>query len=143
MNKDAIRLWVNALRSGEYRQAIGALAQKRRGEWGYCCLGVACEVSIRDGLKLPVSEIKGSGLYGRDSECSYLPGEVLEWLGIESTGPVITDQTVWVSGAVLTRVRPKFWDTEPSKHISVARLNDAYGFTFEEIALALELEYLS
>lgn len=37
----ARRMWVNALRSGEYRQGKRRLTDK--GE-AFCCLGVACEV---------------------------------------------------------------------------------------------------
>jgi hypothetical protein len=40
MDKKWKRKWVKALRSGEYKQAKGAL--KKRG--GYCCLGVLCDV---------------------------------------------------------------------------------------------------
>lgn len=37
--------WAEALESGEFAQAAGSL----RNSSGYCCLGVACEVYIRDG----------------------------------------------------------------------------------------------
>ena len=35
------KLWVEALRSGEYQQATQSLTQRGGG---YCCLGVACRV---------------------------------------------------------------------------------------------------
>ena len=38
--KAAIRKWVAALRSGEYKQTIGTLQNSH----GHCCLGVACEI---------------------------------------------------------------------------------------------------
>ena len=38
-------LWVNALRSGEYRQTKGYLKKSS----GFCCLGVLCDLSIKDG----------------------------------------------------------------------------------------------
>lgn len=34
--------WIAALRSGKYKQTKGALQTRQ----GYCCLGVACKVSI-------------------------------------------------------------------------------------------------
>jgi len=37
------RKWVEALRSGEYKQGQGALRDARDNTW--CCLGVLCEVS--------------------------------------------------------------------------------------------------
>lgn len=44
INEEAIKLWVEKLRSGEYEQGEGALRVK--GEEGdqYCCLGLACDV---------------------------------------------------------------------------------------------------
>jgi len=36
--RDAVRLWLRNLRSGEFDQAPGML----RDADGYCCLGVAC-----------------------------------------------------------------------------------------------------
>ena len=39
--------WVSALRSGEYKQGIGKLANKKTdGEILYCCLGVLCEILL-------------------------------------------------------------------------------------------------
>lgn len=43
-NKSDIMKWINALRSGEYKQANGAL----QNEYGYCCLGVLCEIASPD-----------------------------------------------------------------------------------------------
>ena len=38
--------WVNALRSGEYKQANAYLRRQRlSGDFGFCCLGVLCDVS--------------------------------------------------------------------------------------------------
>src|ERR1044072_180997 len=42
INKDELRIWIAALRSGEYQQGNGTLQSKN----GYCCLGVACKVLI-------------------------------------------------------------------------------------------------
>lgn len=67
VRKDRVRLWVDALRSGEYQQTNGTLEKlfgKADGKDGSvtevktrnCCLGVACRVAIADGLNLRVSE---------------------------------------------------------------------------------------
>jgi hypothetical protein len=37
--------WIEALRSGKYRQATGTLYQDDNNQTGYCCLGVACRVA--------------------------------------------------------------------------------------------------
>ncbi len=58
MDKKIKREWITALRSGEYKQVSGALC-KLNGDGsvkGHCCLGVACEVAIKNGLDVDVSE---------------------------------------------------------------------------------------
>lgn len=44
MNKELLKRWVEALRSGEYEQCQGALTKTENGPGtpiiGYCCLGV-------------------------------------------------------------------------------------------------------
>lgn len=47
MKPEFKKVWVDALRSGEFRQGASAL---RRIDGGYCCLGVACAVWSRLGL---------------------------------------------------------------------------------------------
>lgn len=41
MKKGIKRRWIRALRSGRYKQA----RRKLRGDNGYCCLGVLCDIS--------------------------------------------------------------------------------------------------
>jgi hypothetical protein len=36
-------LWIESLKSGEYKKGIGALGVEKEGEWTYCCLGVGCK----------------------------------------------------------------------------------------------------
>lgn len=43
LNENA-KKWVAALRSGEYKQ----VRERLRGSDGFCCLGVACDLYIRD-----------------------------------------------------------------------------------------------
>lgn len=47
VRKKDIRKWVEALRSGEYKQTIGEL----QNNVGHCCLGVACEIFIQESKK--------------------------------------------------------------------------------------------
>ena len=44
MNENA-KSWVAALRSGEWHQVKNALRKKSKASVGFCCLGVACEMS--------------------------------------------------------------------------------------------------
>lgn len=41
---DLRRRWIEALRSGEYKQGVTELKRRRDGELLYCCLGVLCEL---------------------------------------------------------------------------------------------------
>lgn len=37
--------WLTALESGEYKQTTGQLRAKERNSYGYCCLGVLCNLN--------------------------------------------------------------------------------------------------
>ena len=51
-NRDAHALWVESLRSGEYRQADGNLRAKHPdGTVRYCCLGVLCDLGDKSSQK--------------------------------------------------------------------------------------------
>src|SRR2546428_66571 len=54
LNKNAQK-WVDALLSGKYKQTEGVLCSvSDKGKLSFCCLGVACEVAIANGVKLNV-----------------------------------------------------------------------------------------
>lgn len=78
MNKEIARKWVDALRSGEYKQTRGRLRSGDR----FCCLGVLCEINgtrwnaakgwlaldaddIYDKAELPVGDFKDRPSTGR------------------------------------------------------------------------------
>jgi hypothetical protein len=61
--------WVEALRSGEYKQGKGLLAEDNK----FCCLGVLCEVS-----GMPYDHVR-----------FFLPNEVKEWAGLDSRNPML------------------------------------------------------
>lgn len=68
--RERVLKWIAALRSGEYNQSFRAL----RGITGYCCLGVACEIS---GL----SKWEAGKFYlGEESE---LPNQVRLYYGLK------------------------------------------------------------
>lgn len=124
VNKERVRLLVAALRSGKFRQGLGALARysqsRRRIE--YCCLGVACEVARANGLELARTKVRpGSGAYMYGDvdqyEISELPPSVAEWYGL-SQNPVI-DNT------------------------KATTANDTTRLNFKQIADAFEKEYLN
>lgn len=106
MNKEAIKKWTDALRSGKYKQGIGALKRVEDGEICHCCLGVACEV-FKDELNL--KEIEGD-LFSFDGERFGLPRIVSNHLEFN-----------YLVGT-------------PNSTFSIVTLNDSGIFTFEEIA---------
>lgn len=111
-NKDNIRAWVGALRSGEYRQAQGAL---RKGDC-FCALGVACDLS---GL----GRWTAAGYRTEhDLTSCRLPVEVQAWLGVPDGDPDLK--------------------VDDEHTVNVSALNDNANYTFRHIADALERTYL-
>lgn len=48
--KEVYELWLEALRSGKYKQVDGALKGRLdTGKMGFCCLGVLCDLAAKDG----------------------------------------------------------------------------------------------
>ena len=97
MNANA-RKWVEALRSGRYKQGRNRL----RTEYGYCCLGVACEVYRREtggGIweegTLDFHIFDGTGR--RVVEKVVLPDAVSKWLGL-------VDRAGFFEGGALTNL---------------------------------------
>ena len=80
MKKAIADKWVEALRNGEYEQTTGKLANAERTE--HCCLGVLCELAIKEGLSMAVRlSVEMAYFNGEDVN---LPAEVLDWAGMES-----------------------------------------------------------
>lgn len=77
--EEKINLWLEALESGEYKQGVGLLSFE--GE--YCCLGVLCEVAMKNGLGLEV-ETHANNEKWYDGEAGVLPEIAKEWIGMKS-----------------------------------------------------------
>lgn len=110
-NKDNLRLWVDALRSGEYKQGREQLHDPELNEW--CCLGVACDVAVKNGVPLNI-DAAGARF---DGHTDYLPQRVMDWLGIDSADP-------------------ELGGPYPATH-----WNDDFGEGFDGIANLIEIEY--
>lgn len=119
--------WVDALRSGEYKQTTGQLRKTPLGaqEPRFCCLGVACDLFVKEGLANSHWDddefIWGSSGYDAHGEHASLPGVVRDWLGLNTT-----------LGA--------YFDADDRHDRSLVRDNDDRGFTFEDIADIIESE---
>lgn len=113
------KLWVNALRSGEYKQCKRVLSNKTE----YCCLGVLCEVAIKNGLE--VKKVIGDHEIEYDEEHGSLPQSVAEWAGLKSrTGGLKKDA--------------EYCETIGRNMDSLANLNDYGNRNFEQIADIIE-----
>lgn len=78
MNKRVKKLWVEALKSGEYKQGLEAL----KVDGFFCCLGVLCDLRAK--------ETGNSWRGGAYLEARLdLPREVQSWAGIEIYDPHI------------------------------------------------------
>jgi hypothetical protein len=110
MNENAQK-WINALRSGKYKQARGVLTDR---DGGHCCLGVACELAVELGITTR-HKYEAGVRYGEDGTSMATPPlEVQEWLGL-------LDQ--WGS----------FRNEEGGFSDALTEMNDN-GASFEEIA---------
>lgn len=91
VNKERVLLLVQALESGDYQQARAKLCKiSPNGNKTYCCLGVAAEVAIANGLDITVTEDGVDNSYLKyNQESAYLPADVMAWYGFESIDPYV------------------------------------------------------
>lgn len=83
MNPEIKAQWLEALRSGKYKQGRGML---RTPENSFCCLGVLCDVVDPNKWK----EIYlGEWVYGDRNEVAFLPNEIKRLAGIDDTVTLI------------------------------------------------------
>ena len=85
-----IKRWVDALRSGEYKQGKGYL---HNSSDEFCCLGVLSDLAVKEGV-MPKWELVDaqSGplrsvekVYACDGAMRYMPDAVMELVGLNST----------------------------------------------------------
>lgn len=132
IEKTRIMAWARALKSGQYAQIQEVLTDGS----GYCCLGVACEVAIQDGLNLTKELVAADesdfdeDRYQYNGEGAVLPGLVLGYYGLQSTNPL------------LAKVKVDRWDNVTESYVwsgeyrkvPASELNDSFGWTFGQIA---------
>ena len=130
MNPEIKAMWIDALRSSEYEQGAGHLHTGYiNGKEYFCCLGVLCDIAIKNGVVLDVEIQSSDGgavrwMYNGCTE--YLPLAVAEWAGITTQG--------WFD-LVLS--------PDGEKEIArqtLAELNDE-GYSFGEIAEEIEAHF--
>ncbi len=86
--------WLKALRSGDFKQAVGELHNLDTG--GYCCLGVLCDIAKQEGVVIERKNAHssryipadGNDYFGSDA---LLPQAVQKWAGFEVSSPSFAD----------------------------------------------------
>lgn len=92
MNPDIKKLWVDALRSGKYKQGRHAL---RSSADNFCCLGVLCDIyGAEKGVewKREVCPVDGPECYTMLRRDGLLPFDVYEWAGLGEANPLLGDK---------------------------------------------------
>lgn len=122
MKEKVMKLWVDALRSGKYKQ--GRLVLKSENN-EYCCLGVLCDVYAKTqkkkGFQLGDGNISFIKDIHSDEKCTAgLPNQVRKWSGIKDT-------------------LGRFQNIQQQ---SLYMLNDSEQYTFEQIADVIEQNYM-
>ena len=111
MKREIATRWVEALRSGDYKQTTNAL---RRGD-SFCCLGVLCNLHAQDHPEIAAAQPTTGRYMGADSEP---PDEVVAWAGLESNCGIL--------------------DGYP---LALTELNDDAGWNFVQIAAHIEANW--
>jgi hypothetical protein len=113
MNPQIKQKWVDALRSGDYKQGQDHL----RTNSGFCCLGVLCDLYIKENQLEWEPSTHYKNFYVFQDMATILPLSVVEWSGVEGCNPHINDG-----------------------ESTLAKLNDR-GSTFNEIADVIEKQF--
>lgn len=125
MNAEIKRQWIADLRSGEFTQGRTYLHQSDK----MCCLGVLCHRAAEAGKVSTTTSNLGVVRYG--SSESLLPGEVVAWAEIsERADNPNTDG--FLDGHAYVKVDKDL--------VALVELNDNLGWTFAQIADALETD---
>lgn len=88
MKPEFKKVWVEALRSGEFKQGQLALRERDGRKYEYCCIGVACMVWQREKLGAFIVEEYGNGEIGvgypdgGELDPIELPSGVLDEVGL-------------------------------------------------------------
>lgn len=83
MHKEIAEKLVTALRSGDYIQGTDAL---RTADDKFCCLGVLCEIAMKEGVipEWTDETVLGKIIYSAAGQTGILPLPVKEWAGMKS-----------------------------------------------------------
>jgi len=125
MKADIKDRWVNALRSGDYKQGTQCLLSE---DGSYCCLGVLCDLYMKESnqeVEWETTEdsrgvnMKVASFYGYTT---ILPETIREWAGLNEQSPSVTYVDMDGEGG----------------YFMLSNLNDEHELSFEELAELIE-----
>lgn len=121
MNPRIKQRWLEALRSGEYKQTTENLQDCR----GFCCLGVLCDLHAKERGTNWVRLNDNYELYG---EAQTLPLSVQEWAGLDNDMGGVVDFDYEDDDVMYV------------KSESLPVINDTWNKNFNEIADLIETQ---
>lgn len=138
------QLWLDALRSGEYSQAIGYLQTPE----GHCCLGVLCDVAVKEGVipPLKVNDPLAPMYYFHEDDAhgrvdGQLPVPVAQWLFGGASGSGLSYDVDPEVPVPVEELDPEVQHQAGEIHISpLSELNDTFFFDFNQIADVIEAQ---
>ena len=138
LNKNA-QAWVDALRSGKYKQGRNSLHIIESGDSRFCCLGVACDLFSKTHPEVsrwePVSNgLNNCGVHrfvvNTERSNALLPPQVCEWLGLTQ---IVKGDTLQYT---IDNANVTYLQDPLTKNLVL--LNDEGLCTFDEIADVIE-----
>lgn len=144
MKQEVLDLWIAELESGNYEQATTVLIDNLGdGKVGYCCLGVLCEIAVKNEVIPPRGEDE---FFFTEDDDHYLhvPGDkVISWAELGLSNPYFK---IPVDHPLMEGVNFGDWiidgQDENFFYLQAATLNDHINLTFPEIAQLLKEGYL-
>jgi len=131
INKELIKRWIEALRSGKYQQ--GRLSLRNISNQ-FCCLGVLCDIA-KDELGLDwILKEEWSKYQIEDNNCTVLPSNLKELVGIGGHLGITVDAT---------KLSPEYGIPSNTKYTTLVELNDYWRLSFNQIADILEQQFIS
>jgi hypothetical protein len=126
MKESVKNLWVEALRSGEFKQGTGEL---KNSDNAYCCLGVLCEIYSKEMKRMKKKAPKFEEDNSYLNKQGVLPEEVMKWSGMNSE-----------EGSLNNSYKIKANLKNSTSYSYLITLNDD-GASFKRIAQIIEKEY--
>lgn len=122
VNVERVTLWVEALESGEFTQARGGIRlpvseSDETDGFTYCCLGVATEVALRNGLDA-ARDIWGQGVLAEEVQAWYGFGDNDPWVdttelltGVRAS--IANDEREWSFARIAAGIRKMYLEPRP------------------------------